>query len=138
MKDRKLNTNKLKISKFVYIAVFFLFAIFAVTLSYRCLVDYRVGNITLSEFIKNRNIVDEIIMPDRGVIYDSKGNILAQDVSSYTLIAYLDESRSENSDVLRHVQDKENTAVELSKLIDTPYERILELLNKDAYQVEFG
>ena len=33
-------------------------------------------------------------MPDRGTIYDVRGNILAQDVSSYTLIAYLDESRS--------------------------------------------
>lgn len=138
MKDGKINTNKLKVSKFVYLSVFFLFILFSVTLGYRCLADYKVNDITFSQFIENRNINEEIIMPDRGTIYDSKGNVLAQDVSSYTLIAYLDESRSENSDTLRHVEDKEGTAKALAELINTSYERILELLNKDAYQVEFG
>ena len=138
MKDSKINTNKLKVSKFVYLTVFFLFVLFSITLGYRCLADYEVNNITFSEFIENRNINEEVIMPDRGTIYDSKGNILAQDVSSYTLIAYLDESRSEESDTLRHVEDKEGTAKALSEHISTSYERILELLNKDAYQVEFG
>jgi len=138
MKDSKINTNKLKVGKFVYIAVFFLFVVFIGALCYRCLADYKVGEITFSEFIENRNIIEEIILPDRGTIYDSQGNVLAQDVSSYTLIAYLDESRSEKSEELRHVKDKEATAFALSKLIETSYERILELLNKDAYQVEFG
>lgn len=138
MKDRKINTNKLKVSKFVYVTVFFLFVVFSIALCYRCLADYKVNNIMFSEFIANRNINEEIIMPDRGTIYDSKGNVLAQDVSSYTLIAYLDKTRSENSEVLRHVEDKEGTAEALSKLINTSYERILEILNKDAYQVEFG
>ena len=138
MKESKINTNKLRVSKFVYITVFFLFILFSVSLGYRCLADYNVGEVTFSEFIENRNIEEQTIMPDRGTIYDSKGNILAQDVSSYTLIAYLDETRSEGSDELRHVVDKEGTAKALSEKIDTPYDRILELLNKDAYQVEFG
>lgn len=138
MKDNKINTNKLNVSKFVYLFVFFLIIIFIITLIYRCLIDYNVGDITLSQFIANRNIYEETIMPDRGTIYDSKGNVLAQDVSSYTLIAYLDEKRSENSDELRHVQDKEETAKILSEYINTSYERVLEILNKDAYQVEFG
>ena len=97
MKDGKINTNKLKVSKFVYLTVFFLFGLFTVSLAYRCLADYNVGNITFSQFIENRNIEEQIIMPDRGTIYDSKGNVLAQDVSRYTLIAYLDESRSDGS-----------------------------------------
>jgi len=138
MKDRKINTNKLMVSKFVYLTVFFLFILFSVTLGYRCLADYNVGDVSFSQFIANRNINEEIIMPDRGTIFDRKGNILAQDVSSYTLIAYLDKSRSEKSEKLRHVEDKERTAKVLSEHISTPYERILELLNKDAYQVEFG
>ena len=138
MKESKINTNKLKVSKFVYITVFFLFILFSVSLGYRCLADYNVGEVTFSEFIENRNIEEQIIMPDRGTIYDSKGNILAQDVSSYTLIAYLDETRSEGSEELRYVVDKEGTAKALSEKIDTHYDRILELLNKDAYQVEFG
>ena len=138
MKDGKINTNRVMVSKFVYFFVFFLFFLFSITLVYRCLVDYNVNDITISQFIKNRNINEEIIMPDRGTIYDSKGNVLAQDVSSYTLVAFLDESRSEGSEELRHVKDKEETAKMLSEYIDTPYERILEILKKDAYQVEFG
>ena len=82
--------------------------------------------------------MEEVILPERGAIYDINGNILAQDVSSYTLIAYLDESRSDGSEELRHVTDKEGTAKTLSEYIDTPNERILEILNKEAYQVEFG
>ena len=138
MKDGKINTNKLKFNKAVYFSVFFLFVLFAVVLVYRGLADYKVNDITFSQFIENRNINEQIIMPDRGTIYDSKGNILAQNVSSYTLIAYLDESRSEDSEELRHVEDKEGTALALSEHISTSYERILEILNKDAYQVEFG
>lgn len=139
MKDYKINTNKLKISKSLYIMVFFLFIIFIGTLCYRGLVDYKANDsLTISDFIKERNILEEVIMPERGTIYDINGNPLAQDVSSYTLIAYLDESRSKDSKTLRHVKDKEATAKALAEKIDTPYERILELLNKDAYQVEFG
>jgi len=139
MKDNKINTNKLRIHKIEYLVVFFLFLIFSGVLTYRCLVDYQAkGKLTISEFIKNRNINEEIILPDRGTIYDINGNPLAQDVSSYTLIAYLDESRTEEGKEARHVLDKEETAKSLSELIDTPYERILEILNKDAYQVEFG
>ena len=138
MKDNKINTNKLVVGKFVYFFVFFLFVIFGLSLTYRCLIDYKAkGNLTISQFTSNRNINEEVILPDRGTIYDIKGNVLAQDVSSYTLIAYLDEGRS-TTDKIRHVVDKENTAKELAKHIDTSYERILELLNKDAYQVEFG
>lgn len=134
MKDSKINTNRVKVNKFVYLTIFFLFVLFSVTLGYRCLADYNVGNVSFSQFIENRNINEEIIMPDRGTIYDSKGNVLAQDVSSYTLIAYL----RENSEKVGYVLNKEATAKALSELINTSYDRILEILNKDAYQVEFG
>ena len=63
MKDKKINTNKLKISKFVYIIVFFLFVIFGVSLTYRCLVDYKATEkLTINEFILNRNIVFDKIL----------------------------------------------------------------------------
>ena len=139
MKGNKVNTNKLRIGKFVYVIVFFLFVIFGVSLGYRCLFNYEATKgVTINDFINNRNIVENVILPERGTIFDKNGNVLAQDVASYTLIAYLDSSRTINDDKPRHVLDKEKTAMELSKCIDTSYERILEILNKDAYQVEFG
>ena len=140
MKSNKVNTNKLKISKFVYVIVFFLFIVFGLSLVYRCLTDYEATDgVSISEFIKNRNIEEDVLLPERGTIYDIKGNALAQDVASYTLIAYLNSNRGQDKlGNYRYVVDKEKTAEELSKKIDTSYERILELLNKDAYQVEFG
>ena len=140
MKDRKLNTNKLKISKFMYILVFFLFVIFSLSLTYRCLVDYDAKEgVSISEFIENRNTVEDVIMPERGTIYDINGNPLAEDVSSYTLIAYIDKNRGVTSDdIPRYVVDKEKTAKAISEKIKISYERALEILKKDAYQVEFG
>ena len=135
----KINTNKLRIGKFVYVVVFFLFIVFILSLGYRCLVNYEaVDGVSISKFIENRNTVEEVIVPERGTIYDVKGNILAQDVSSYTLIAYLDDGRTTNKDKPKHVVDKEKTAKELAKYIDTDEEKILKILNKKAYQVEFG
>ena len=75
MKDNRINTNKLMISKFVYFVVFFLFVIFGISLIYRTMIDYKATDkLTISEFIKARNIVEEVIMPERGTIYDIKGN----------------------------------------------------------------
>ena len=139
MKNNKINTNKLKISGFMYAIVLFLFVVFAISLTYRCMVDYEaVDGVTISEFINNRNIKEEVLLPERGTIYDRNGNALAQDVSSYTLIAYLSKTRTRDENNPKHVVDKEKTAKTLSKYINTSYDRILELLNKNAYQVEFG
>ena len=138
MNRKKINTDKIKINKFLFVMVFFLFAIFVGRLSYLCLVDYRVEDSTLSAFIKDRNINEEVLMPIRGSILDKSGNVLAQSVSSYTVIAYLSETRSEGSNTPLHVVDKEMTAEKLAPLINMSESEILELLNKDAYQVELG
>ena len=137
MKDKN-NTNTVRINKMVYLLVFLLFMFFIMWLSYITLVNYKVGDTDIETFIANRNINEEIIMPDRGSIYDRNGSVLAQDVSSYTVIAYLDPNRSEDGKELRHVKDKEGTAKALEPLINMSYDRILELLNKDLYQVELG
>ena len=64
MKDNKIHKNKLRISKFMYLIVFILFLVLGISLTYRCLVDYKAnGDVTISEFIKNRNIVEDVIMP---------------------------------------------------------------------------
>lgn len=138
MNRKKINADKIKINKFLFVMVFFLFAIFIGRLSYLCVVDYRVEDSTLSAFIKDRNINEEVLMPIRGSILDKSGNVLAQSVSSYTVIAYLSETRSEGSDTPLHVVDKEMTAEKLAPLINMSESEILELLNKDAYQVELG
>ena len=138
MKKKKINVNKIKVPFLLIVLIFFLFTVFIARVAYLCVVDYKVGDSTISAFIKNRNTKEEIIMPTRGTIYDNRGNVLAEDVASYTIIAYLNPSRSENSKTPLHVVDKEMTAKVLAPLLEMEESEILRLLNKDVYQTEFG
>ena len=135
---KELNTNKALISKKTFIVVLLFLLIFIGKMTYLCLVDYDVNNNKLSVFIENRNIKKETILPERGTIYDVNGNVLAQNVASYTVIAYLDESRSKDSKTINHVVDIEGTAKSLSPLLNMSEEDLIKLLSKDAYQVELG
>lgn len=99
----------------------------------------EVDNINLAEFASKRNTVKKTLYASRGNIYDVHGDIIAQNVNSYTLIAYLSEKRTTNPDKPQHVVDKEGTAKALSEVLDMEYEYALERLNtQNAYQVEFG
>ncbi len=139
MKVKKINQSKVRINKFAYFLVFLLFLVFIGRLCYICLRNYKVGKSTIDDFIAARNIKEEIIMPERGSIYDRNGNVLAEDVSSYTIIAYLNKDRGVDKEGhYRYVADKENTALLLAPLIKTDKNKLLELFNKDLYQVELG
>ena len=99
----------------------------------------KVYGIDMKEFAANRNTVTNILTAERGTIYDSESNILAQNITSYTLIAYLDEGRTTDPLYPNHVVDKDYTATKLSKILgEDNYEYILERLNKNVKQVEFG
>ncbi len=56
IRKKKINTDKIRMNKFLFVFVFFLFVIFAGRLAYLCLVDYPVGDSTITAFIDNRNI----------------------------------------------------------------------------------
>jgi len=92
----------------------------------------------LAEIAANRNVKSKELVANRGTIYDINGNVIAQNVASYTVIAYLDEVRSEGSNNPLHVVDKVNTAKELAPVLDMEEEDILALLDHDCYQVELG
>ena len=99
----------------------------------------EVYGIDMQEFASNRNTVSDILTAKRGTIYDIEGNILSQNVTSYTLIAYLDSSRTTDESDPHHVVDKEYTATKLASILgEENYEYILERLNKKSKQVEFG
>ena len=138
MKKRKININKIKPNYFMFLFTILLFSTFIARILYLCLIDYKVMDTTISEFIKQRNTKEEVLMPTRGSIKDKNGNILAEDVASYTIIAYLDEKRSENSVIPRHVVDINKTAEALSPLINTDVNTLIGYLSKDLYQVELG
>ena len=142
MKKGNVNNDKFKVSKLVIIGTFFLFLILIGRLCYLCLVDYKVGNSTIAAFIKNRNTKEDIIMPKRGTIYDINGNVLANDVVSYTLIAYLSNERVDAKGNKNYVEDIDDTSTKLAGVLGVTSEEIKDVLVKgkesNKYQVEFG
>lgn len=99
----------------------------------------KVYGIDMQAFASTRNTVTSTLTAQRGNIFDIQGNTLAQNITSYTLIAYLDENRTIDSSAPKHVVDKDYTATKLSKVLgEDNYEYILERLNKNSKQVEFG
>lgn len=92
----------------------------------------------IDEFSAKRNTIKTNLKADRGVIYDRNSNVLALNVSSYTVIAYLSETRTGSSNIPKHVVDKEKTAKALEPILNMTYDRIMNLLSINAYQVELG
>ena len=139
---KEINNDKFRISKPVIIVTFFLFIVLIIRLCYLCLFDYKVGNSTITAFIKNRNTTEEVIMPKRGTIYDVNGNILANDVISYTLIAYLSDTRVDSKGNKDYVEDIDGTSSKLADVLGASTDDIKSVLingrENNKYQVEFG
>ena len=126
-----------KISKIIILIVAFLFIATIGKLSYIVL-SSEVDGVDLQAKAASITTTEQTLYANRGNIYDANGEVLATTVNAYTVIAYLDESRTTDADNPRHVVDKEYTAEVLAPLLNMSEERILELLNRDAYQVELG
>lgn len=129
--------SRIRVSR-VFIFVFFFSFLFAIIKLLYVAVSPSVDGKNLTEFASNRNTVKETLYASRGKIYDVRGEVLAQNVNSYTLIAYLSPSRTTNMNNPQHVVDKERTAKALEEILGMNYEYALGRLNQNAYQVEFG
>lgn len=90
----------------------------------------------MDEFAASRSTVKKTLSATRGTIYDSTQNILAVNVSSYTVIAYLEPSKESRKD--DYVKDVEATAAALAPVLDMEVSTLVERLSKDKYQVELG
>lgn len=135
MKKRR---NKAKINlKFTLLCVSLLLCVAIGKLCYVVLAK-NVDGTDLTAFAESRNTVSEILPAKRGSIYDCNKEVLAQNVNSYTVIAYLSSSRTTSENNPQHVVDKEYTAEAISPLINMTKEQVLKLLNQDLYQVELG
>lgn len=87
---------------------------------------------------------ESAISASRGKIYDTNGQVIAEDTLSYRLIAIVNEKASKGSKKPRHVVDAEKTAKILKEYIPMDEEKIYKQLTRvnnkgeKPYQVEFG
>lgn len=130
--------NNIKYFNLIIVFAFFCFVVILARVGFLSL-SSKIDGINIQEFAESRSVVKTSILASRGSIYDVNGEELAQNVCSYTLIAYLDSSRSEGEKELYHVQDKKTTAEKLATVINMKEEDILSILSQEGYyQVEFG
>lgn len=133
----KKKISRAKINPFFILIFFFAFFIAIIKLVYVAM-SPTVDGIDLTAFANKRDIVKKTLYASRGNIYDTNGEIIAQNVNSYTLIAYLSDSRTTDPKNPKHVVDKTETAKKLAECLELEYDYVLSRLNYNGYQVEFG
>ena len=137
-KAKKRKKNNIRYSKIVIFASLFLFACMIGRVIQLGL-STEIDGVNLKELASKRTTTTEILTAKRGSIYTSNGDALAQNVSSYKIIAYLSAKRTTNEDDPQHVVDKEKTAEALAPILDMTKEEVLGYLSKEnVYQTEFG
>lgn len=135
---KKKGKNNIKYSKLVIGFSLFLFALMIGRLIELSL-STKVDDTNLKQLASQRTTKTETIKAKRGTIYSSDEDVLAQNVTSYRLIAYLSSSRTTDKNKPQHVVDKEKTAEALAPILNMAKEDILKYLNKEnVYQTEFG
>ncbi len=137
-KKTKINSNTVKLPVWLIMIGLLCFVALIARLSVLAL-SSTIDDIDIQAFARNRNSTTKTLLAKRGTIYDVNGNVLAETVSSYTLIAFLSPDRTTNPAKPQHVVDIDYTATELAKVINLDYETIVRYLSKkDVYQTEFG
>lgn len=138
--DNNINKNW-KFPKKVFICFLFFMFILFLQLCYLSLSPVIYG-INMKEFSANRNTVTNVLKSNRGTIYDVDGNVLASNITSYTVIAYVNPSITGNSKIQKHVTDVINTSEKLAPILNMEVDTIKNLLNdainKGSWQVELG
>lgn len=137
-KAKKRKKNNIRYSKIVIFASLFLFACMIGRVIQLGL-SSEIDGVDLKELASRRTTATETLSAQRGSIYTEDGEVLAQNVSSYKIIAYLDPKRTTDKDNPQHVVDKEKTAEALAPILGMEKEEVLKYLSKeDVYQTEFG
>ena len=129
--------NAVRINKFIIICIVLLFGLIIGKLIYVS-ASTNIDGINLNKFALSRTTGNKILYASRGSILDCDGEVLAENVNSYTVIAYLSEKRTTNEKNPLHVVDIETTTKQLAPIIGMDESRLRNLLSRDAYQVELG
>ncbi len=138
MKKKKKRKNTIQYSKLFIFGSLLLFCLMIGRVVQLGL-SPKIDGVSLKELASKRTTRKEIIQAQRGNIYAADGDVLAQNVSSYKLIAYLDPKRTTNEKKPQHVVDKEKTAEKLAPILGMEKEEVLTYLQKEGlYQTEFG
>ncbi|MDM5189621.1 penicillin-binding transpeptidase domain-containing protein [Bacillus sp. DX4.1] len=128
----KRNMNKFHTNKGAgYFMIFFLLLFFLLLARFFFIqATGTVNGEDLKKLAKEKHNKNGVLEANRGTIYDQNGYVLAQDANSYKIVAELKGEKP--------VKDKQDAANKIAGVLGKNEQEILEYLNKDKNQVEFG
>ena len=98
MARKKQNKSNFKASRNLFLVFFVMILVLFAKYCYIAL-SPKINGRNMKVFAANRNTISKTLKASRGTIYDVDGNILANNVASYTIIAYMDPNRSKNGQI---------------------------------------
>lgn len=117
----------------VFVALIFNVAFLAIT------GVHIISRKNIAEFSSGREMGSKTLYASRGNIYSSDNELLAGDIVSYKLIAYLNKERLGIENKPAYVTDPVNYASQLAPILNMPEDKLLNILQQEnVYQVEFG
>ncbi|MDO4197772.1 MAG: penicillin-binding protein [Erysipelotrichaceae bacterium] len=134
----KRSNDKLR---FLYIIFLTVCAVIIVNVGVTTLMKIHLRSMTsLDDYVNSVSNVDETIFASRGMILDTNGQVLAQDVQTYDIICYLDKDRLSSGNTPAYVDNPSFAANALAPILGMDASDIYTILtsNDGLYQVELG
>lgn len=132
--------NRRVFGRLLLLIIAAIFLVFAGRFAYIAATGHIAG-VDLTKQSQKKYKADSVIRAQRGTIYDSLGNVLAQDINAYSVYAVLSHDYVGPNKKPLYVTDKKKTAKVLSRYLPLSEEKIYKQLtpaNRSVYQVEFG
>lgn len=132
--------NRRVFGRLLLLIIAAIFLVFAGRFAYIAATGH-IAEVDLTKRSQKKYKADSVIRAQRGTIYDSLGNVLAQDINAYSVYAVLSHDYVGPNKKPLYVTDKKKTAKVLSRYLPLSEEKIYKQLtpaNRSVYQVEFG
>ncbi|MBR3167616.1 MAG: penicillin-binding protein [Erysipelotrichaceae bacterium] len=94
----------------------------------------------LDPYVNSVSMIRETLYGERGYVYDSDGQVVAQNVKTYDIICYLSKDRISSKNEPAYVDDPLYTSQVLAQILNGDQTEIFSLLtsNPNLYQTELG
>jgi penicillin-binding protein 2B len=139
-KRKRIKLNMTNVSMVIWFTVFFV-ALSAISFNVFVLTIMGIhthSNTNIADIAKQVHIKESMLPAIRGQILDRSGAVIAEDVTTYKIIAYLSSTRVGLNNQPAYVVDKEATAKALAPILNTSESSLLDLLSRNLFQTELG
>ena len=139
MQKKKKQTN---IMIFFYMLIFLVFFLMISGRYIYIQVTGETNDVMLTEWANELRGTSLVLPAERGKIYDNNGMTLAYNRPTYRVYAIVDPEYTVNEEEPMHVIDPEETAEQLSSVLDIDKNKVIEKIKSgqknSQFQVEFG